>query len=74
DGRVRSLRVALRALTRPSLIAPLRRLQQRVELCADRLSTWALDFVSDRQQLPARSATEASAAEPNPSIDVQGIA
>ncbi|MEM7354182.1 MAG: hypothetical protein AAF657_25485, partial [Acidobacteriota bacterium] len=46
DGRVRSLRVALRALTRPSLIAPLRRLQQRVELCADRLSTWALDFVS----------------------------
>ena len=44
-GRVRNWRVALRAVTRPALIGPLRELGRRAEVCADRLAAWAVDLL-----------------------------
>lgn len=46
DGRVRTSRVALAALGRPAAVAALRRLERRLERCAERLASAAEEFIA----------------------------
>lgn len=46
DGRIRRERIALHAMSHPSVIPALRRMQERVTMCAQHLGQFVADFVN----------------------------